>query len=229
MEHMDQNLYQLIKSRHQRRFNLNTVQSILYVLKESSCPFSDVDRYQVLLALDHCHAHDYFHRDIKPENILVTSRIANHERYVPFTEQQDILTTQPSALDEYIVKVGDFGLAREISSEPPYTAYVSTRWYRAPEVLLRAHQYSTPVDMWAFGAMAVELATLSPLFPGKDEVDQLFCIVKILGYPAETEQLTSAGLCDNTWKEITSLSNELGLTFPHVRHYLDVKIMPLMH
>ena len=36
-----------------------------------------------------------------------------------------------------LVKIADFGLAREIRSRPPYTDYVSTRWYRAPEVLLR--------------------------------------------------------------------------------------------
>jgi len=36
------------------------------------------------------------------------------------------------------VKIADFGLAREIRSRPPYTEYVSTRWYRAPEVILRA-------------------------------------------------------------------------------------------
>ena len=57
------------------------------------------------------HKHGYFHRDMKPENLL---------------------TMGPD-----LVKIADFGLAREIRSRPPYTDYVSTRWYRAPEVLLR--------------------------------------------------------------------------------------------
>ena len=49
------------------------------------------------------------------------------------------------------VKIADFGLAREIRSRPPYTDYVSTRWYRAPEVLLRSTTYSAPIDIWAVG------------------------------------------------------------------------------
>lgn len=65
-----------------------------------------------------------------------------------------------------IVKVADFGLAREIRSKPPYTDYVSTRWYRAPEVLLRSKNYTAAIDMWAIGCVAAELFMLRPLFPG---------------------------------------------------------------
>ncbi|PWS20928.1 hypothetical protein DKP78_26255, partial [Enterococcus faecium] len=61
--------------------------------------------------------------------------------------------------------MADFGLAREFSSEPPYTEYVSTRWYRAPEVLLQSSIYDSAVDMWAMGAIMAELLTLHPLFP----------------------------------------------------------------
>ena len=71
------------------------------------------------------HKHGYFHRDMKPENLLVNG--PDH------------------------VKIADFGLAREIRSRPPYTDYVSTRWYRAPEVLLRSTTYSAPIDIWAVG------------------------------------------------------------------------------
>lgn len=46
-------------------------------------------------------------------------------------------------------QLADFGLAREIRSRPPYTDYVSTRWYRAPEVLLRSTNYNSPIDLWA--------------------------------------------------------------------------------
>jgi serine/threonine protein kinase len=65
-----------------------------------------------------------------------------------------------------IIKIADFGLAREVRSRPPYTDYVSTRWYRAPEVLLQSSYYSAPIDMWAIGAIMAELFTLRPLFPG---------------------------------------------------------------
>ena len=86
----------------------------------------------------------YFHRDIKPENLLCNG-----------AEN---------------VKIADFGLAREIRSRPPYTDYVSTRWYRAPEVLLRSTNYSSPIDIWACGAIIAELYSLKPLFPGSSEV-----------------------------------------------------------
>jgi serine/threonine protein kinase len=94
--------------------------------------------FQVLQGLGYMHKHGYFHRDIKPENILVSGDVA---------------------------KVADFGLAKEIRSRPPYTDYVSTRWYRAPEVLLRFPMYGAPIDIWAVGCMMAEIIMLRPLFP----------------------------------------------------------------
>ncbi|KAH6570948.1 hypothetical protein BASA62_004114 [Batrachochytrium salamandrivorans] len=82
-----------------------------------------------------------------------------------------------------IVKIADFGLARETRSLPPYTEYVSTRWYRAPEVLLRSTQYASPIDIWAVGAIMAELFTLQPLFPGSSEIDEIFRICSICGTP----------------------------------------------
>ena len=70
-----------------------------------------------------------------------------------------------------VIKIADFGLAREVRSAPPYTEYVSTRWYRAPEVILRSPMYDAAVDMFAVGAIMAELFTLRPLFPGQSEVD----------------------------------------------------------
>lgn len=69
-----------------------------------------------------------------------------------------------------VMKIADFGLARETDSQPPYTQYVSTRWYRAPEVLLRKSDYGPPVDLFAVGAIMAEMLTLKPLFPGATEV-----------------------------------------------------------
>jgi serine/threonine protein kinase len=83
----------------------------------------------------------------------------------------------------------DFGLAREIRSRPPYTDYVSTRWYRAPEVLLHSTRYSSAIDLWAVGCIASELYTFRPLFPGSSEVDQLFKICSILGTPDKVKKI----------------------------------------
>uniref|UniRef100_A0A2P2MHL2 Cyclin-dependent kinase F-4 n=1 Tax=Rhizophora mucronata TaxID=61149 RepID=A0A2P2MHL2_RHIMU len=95
--------------------------------------------FQVFQGLAYMHHRGYFHRDLKPENLLVTKDV---------------------------IKIADFGLVREINSQPPYTEYVSTRWYRAPEVLLQSFLYGSKVDMWAMGAIMAELFTLRPLFPG---------------------------------------------------------------
>ncbi|GJT06719.1 glycine-rich protein [Tanacetum coccineum] len=66
--------------------------------------------------------------------------------------------------------IADFGLAREITSQPTYTKYVSTRWYRAPEVLIQFLKYGHVVDLWGMGAIMAELFTLRPLFPGSRDM-----------------------------------------------------------
>ena len=113
--------------------------------------------YQILQGLSFMHKHGFFHRDIKPENLL--------------------------CMGPELIKIADFGLAREIRSRPPYTDYVSTRWYRAPEVLLRSTNYSSPIDIWAVGCIMAELYTLQPLFPGRSEIDQIFRCSSVLGTP----------------------------------------------
>ncbi|CAJ0585292.1 unnamed protein product, partial [Mesorhabditis spiculigera] len=117
--------------------------------------------YQVLQGLQYMHKNGFFHRDMKPENIMCNG-----------TE---------------LVKIADFGLAREVRSKPPYTDYVSTRWYRAPEILLRSTAYNSPIDIWALGCIMAELYMLRPLFPGTSELDQLFKIITILGSPTKDE------------------------------------------
>ncbi|XP_066603371.1 serine/threonine-protein kinase dyf-5 isoform X2 [Prorops nasuta] len=113
--------------------------------------------YQVLQGLAFMHKHGFFHRDMKPENLL--------------------------CMGPELVKIADFGLAREIRSRPPYTDYVSTRWYRAPEVLLHSTTYNSPIDIWAVGCIMAELYTFRPLFPGKSEIDEIFKICSVIGTP----------------------------------------------
>ena len=70
---------------------------------------------------------------------------------------------------------------------PPYTEYISTRWYRAPECVLRSRSYNFKADIFAVGCIMAELFLMSPLFPGKDAVDQFKVMCKILGSPQENE------------------------------------------
>ena len=72
-----------------------------------------------------------------------------------------------------------------MDARPPFTDYVSTRWYRAPEILLRAPDYNAPIDIFAMGAIMAELFTMRPLFPGQSETDQMQKIVQILGTPTK--------------------------------------------
>ncbi|NXD70068.1 ICK kinase, partial [Eolophus roseicapillus] len=133
--------------------------------------------YQILQGLAFIHKHGFFHRDLKPENLL--------------------------CMGPELVKIADFGLAREIRSRPPYTDYVSTRWYRAPEVLLRSTSYSSPIDIWAVGCIMAEVYTLRPLFPGASEIDTIFKICQVLGTPKK-----------NDWLEGYQLSASMNFRWP---------------
>lgn len=165
MESMNQNLYQLMKQRKNIRFSSVTLKSILRQLTDG---------------LRHIHRHGFFHRDLKPENILVisTSQYYGCKENIPISRKDD----------NYVVKIADYGLARHVQNMKPYTAYVSTRWYRSPEILLRRKWYSKPVDIWALGTVAVEIATFRPLFPGSNELDQTWKILEVLGCPSVGNQ-----------------------------------------
>jgi meiosis induction protein kinase IME2/SME1 len=203
MEYMDGNLYQLMKAREHKCMDAKSVKSILY---------------QILSGLDHIHAHHFFHRDIKPENILVSTS-APQDSQSAFS-RYSALVTPPSTPPTYSIKIADFGLARETHSKLPYTTYVSTRWYRAPEVLLRAGEYSAPVDIWAIGAMAVEIATLKPLFPGGNEVDQVWRVCEIMGSPGNWYTKSGSRVGGGEWRDGTKLAQKLGFSFPKVIHYI---------
>lgn len=205
MEYMDGNLYQLMKARDHKCFDGASVKSVLF---------------QIMQGLEHIHIHNFFHRDIKPENILVST--SGHQESGNSFRRYSAMVTPPSTPPVYTVKIADFGLARETHSKLPYTTYVSTRWYRAPEVLLRAGEYSAPVDIWAVGAMAVEIATLKPLFPGGNEVDQVWRVCEIMGSPGNWYNKAGERVGGGEWREGTRLAGKLGFSFPKMApHAMD--------
>lgn len=117
--------------------------------------------YQILKGLKYTHSANIIHRDLKPGNILV-------DRHGT-------------------LKIADFGLARGITSTPasssPITNYVATRWYRAPELLLREKHYGKEVDMWAAGVILGEMYGRKPMMPGKDSLGQLLKVISLIGEP----------------------------------------------
>ena len=56
------------------------------------------------------------------------------------------------------------------------TEYVATRWYRAPELLLFTNNYSKGVDIWATACIMGELIDGNPMFPGENEIDQIYLV-----------------------------------------------------
>lgn len=143
---------------------------------------------QVLQGLEYMHKHGFFHRDLKPENLMVSNEIC---------------------------KITDFGLAREIRSKPPFTDYVSTRWYRAPEILLRSTNYNSPVDIFALGCIMAELYMLRPLAPGSNENDQMLKLCSVLGTPSM-----------NIWPEGYKLASQMGYRFPQCQPINFNSLMP---
>lgn len=208
MEYMDGNLYQLMKARDHKHLDCSSVKSILF---------------QILSGLEHIHEHSFFHRDIKPENILVSTSAPDNGNSF---KRYSALVTPPSTPPSYTIKIADFGLARETHSRIPYTTYVSTRWYRAPEVLLRAGEYSAPVDIWAIGAMAVEIATLKPLFPGGNEVDQVWRVCEIMGSPGSWINKHGQKVGGGEWKEGIKLAQKLGFSFPKMAPHSMETVLP---
>jgi len=83
------------------------------------------------------------------------------------------------------LKLADFGSCRGIYSKQPYTEYISTRWYRAPECLLTDGYYGAEMDLWGVGCVFFEITSLYPLFPGTNELDQINRVHQILGTPPE--------------------------------------------
>jgi len=114
--------------------------------------------WQLLKGICHCHENRVLHRDLKPQNLLINR--------------------------DGELKLADFGLARSFGIPVrSYTHEVVTLWYRSPEVLLGSRHYSTPIDLWSVGCIFSEIASGRPLFPGKNNKDQLQKIFQILGTP----------------------------------------------
>ncbi|QCD87634.1 protein brassinosteroid insensitive 2 [Vigna unguiculata] len=119
--------------------------------------------YQIFRGLAYIHTTlGVCHRDVKPQNLLVH----------PLTHQ---------------VKLCDFGSAKVLVKGESNISYICSRYYRAPELIFGATEYTASIDIWSAGCVLAELLLGQPLFPGENQVDQLVEIIKVLGTPTREE------------------------------------------
>lgn len=119
---------------------------------------------QFILALQYLHGAGVCHRDIKPHNLLLDSSTGT-------------------------VKLCDFGCSKRLQRGESNIQYICARYYRAPEIVLGWGQYSTAIDLWSAGCVLGELLMGRPLFPGKNSIDQLAKIIRVLGAPTAAEMI----------------------------------------
>ncbi|KAG2445984.1 hypothetical protein HXX76_000587 [Chlamydomonas incerta] len=118
--------------------------------------------YQMCRALNSIHKMGICHRDIKPQNLLVNT-------------------------ETHQLKLCDFGSAKVLVKGEPNISYICSRYYRAPELIFGATDYTSAIDVWSVGCVLAELLLGQPLFPGESGVDQLVEIIKVLGTPTREE------------------------------------------
>ncbi|KAM8704676.1 hypothetical protein ACLKA7_009179 [Drosophila subpalustris] len=119
--------------------------------------------YQMFRSLAFMHSFGFCHRDIKPQNMLLDSETG-------------------------VFKLCDFGSAKQLVAGETNVSYICSRYYRSPELIFGATQYSTKIDMWSAGCVLAELLLGQLIFPGDSGVDQIVEIVKVMGTPTP-EQL----------------------------------------
>jgi protein kinase len=168
--------------------------------------------FQLAHALSHTHASGFLHRDLKPENVLMDEaggdicKLADYglAREPPGAGAAASYARAAAAGAAPGSAAAAAASASAAAAARPLTGYVSTRWYRAPELLLGDPAYGAAADVWAFACILAELVTARPLFAGSSDGDQLFKISSVLGSPSAA-----------TWPAGLALAAAAGAPLPH--------------
>ncbi|XP_016542623.2 serine/threonine-protein kinase AFC1 isoform X2 [Capsicum annuum] len=134
---------------------------------------------QLLESVAFMHDLRLIHTDLKPENILLVS-----SEYVKVPDYKFLL--RPAKDGSYLknvpkssaIKLIDFGSTT--FEHQDHTYVVSTRHYRAPEVILGLG-WNYPCDMWSVGCILVELCSGEALFQTHENLEHLAMMEKVLG------------------------------------------------
>lgn len=118
--------------------------------------------YQLCRAVAYLHSKKICHRDLKPQNLLIDP-------------------------NTHSLKLCDFGSAKMLHPGNWSIAYICSRFYRAPELMLGCTDYTTNIDLWSVGCIIAEMILGSPLFCGDSSVNQLIRIIEVLGTPTEEQ------------------------------------------
>lgn len=171
---------------------------------------------QLLNAVAYIHDLGLVHTDLKPENILLYSAAYKHGYYRrgsrgPNQTRKELKDTR--------IKLIDFGSA--IFDDEYHSSIVSTRHYRAPEIVLGTG-WTYSCDMWSVGSVLVELCTGSVLFQTRDNLEHLHMMEKTLATrfpPAMIEKArkTNVGstLVDDCYNRLKSLSESKHISSVH--------------
>ncbi|CAH8440608.1 unnamed protein product [Schistosoma turkestanicum] len=135
-----------------------------YARQKETIPllFVKLYMYQLFRSLAYIHHKGICHRDIKPQNLLLNPATA-------------------------VLKLCDFGSAKVLVRGEPNVSYICSRYYRAPELIFGAVDYTCQIDVWSAGCVLAELMLGQPIFPGESGVDQLVEIIKVLGTPSREQ------------------------------------------
>lgn len=139
-------------------------------------PASHVQSFARQMLLSVCFLHDLglVHTDLKPENILLKDASYKLGEHVDMDNRQ----IQRRYLKDTQISLIDFGSA--IFNDEYHHGVVSTRHYRAPEILLGTG-WSFPCDIWSIACILVELCIGDALFHTHDNLEHLALMERILG------------------------------------------------
>ena len=144
-------------------FPIDLHQYLLKITEPMPINLIKVFGYQLFNGLDYVHQLGITHRDIKTSNVLVNP-------------------------ENGYLEICDFGSAKRLYPDEPSLSYISTRMYRAPELLYCSQYYNSQVDVWAAGCVIAEMINKGQeIFRSASNDELIVKIAKSIGMPSDSD------------------------------------------